>query len=40
MAKQAGLALEAIAGTGPNGRIVKVDVEAAIAAPLPRLLLQ
>ena len=32
MAKQAGLALEAIAGTGPNGRIVKVDVEAAIAA--------
>ena len=39
MAKQAGLALEAIAGTGPNGRIVKVDVEAAIAsaaaAPAP-----
>ena len=32
MAKQAGLALESIAGTGPNGRIVKVDVEAAIAA--------
>ena len=32
MAKQAGLALEAITGTGPNGRIVKVDVEAAIAA--------
>ena len=32
MAKQAGLALEAIAGTGPNGRIVKVDIEAAIAA--------
>ena len=32
MAKQAGLALETIAGTGPNGRIVKVDVEAAIAA--------
>ena len=32
MAKQAGLTLEAIAGTGPNGRIVKVDVEAAIAA--------
>ena len=32
MAKQAGLALEAIAGTGPNGRIVKADVEAAIAA--------
>ncbi len=32
MAKQAGLALEAIAGTGPGGRIVKADVEAAIAA--------
>ena len=32
MAKQAGLALESITGTGPNGRIVKVDVEAAIAA--------
>ena len=32
MAKQAGLVLETIAGTGPNGRIVKVDVEAAIAA--------
>ena len=34
MAKQAGLALEAIAGSGPNGRIVKVDIEAAIAAAL------
>ena len=32
MARQAGLALEAIAGSGPNGRIVKVDIEAAIAA--------
>jgi pyruvate dehydrogenase E2 component (dihydrolipoamide acetyltransferase) len=32
MAKQAGLALEAIAGSGPRGRIVKVDVEAAIAS--------
>ena len=32
MAKQAGLALEAIAGTGPSGRIVKADIEAAIAA--------
>ena len=32
MAKQAGLALDAIAGTGPGGRIVKVDIEAAIAA--------
>ena len=32
MAKQAGLALEAIAGTGPGGRIVKADIEAAIAA--------
>ena len=33
MAAQAGLELAAIAGSGPNGRIVKVDVEAAIASP-------
>ncbi len=32
MAKQAGLALDAIAGSGPGGRIVKADIEAAIAA--------
>ena len=32
MAKQAGLALEAMTGTGPKGRIVKADIEAAIAA--------
>ena len=32
MARQAGLALEAIAGSGPSGRIVKADIEAAIAA--------
>ena len=31
MAKQAGLALDAIAGSGPGGRIVKADIEAAIA---------
>ena len=31
MAQQAGLDLEHITGTGPNGRIVKHDVEAAIA---------
>ena len=29
MAKQAGVALEGIRGSGPNGRIVKADVEAA-----------
>ena len=32
MAKQAGLALDAIAGSGPGGRIVKADIEVAIAA--------
>ncbi len=31
MAKQAGIALEAIQGSGPHGRVVKRDVEAAIA---------
>ncbi len=43
MAKQAGLALDAITGSGPHGRIVKQDIEAALeggvgapsAAPLP-----
>ncbi|MFC0541298.1 dihydrolipoamide acetyltransferase family protein [Kutzneria chonburiensis] len=29
--KEAGIPLEAVAGTGPNGRIVRKDVEAAIA---------
>jgi pyruvate dehydrogenase E2 component (dihydrolipoamide acetyltransferase) len=29
MAKQAGLSLDGITGTGPNGRIVKADIEAA-----------
>ncbi|MBU8546879.1 MULTISPECIES: pyruvate dehydrogenase complex dihydrolipoamide acetyltransferase [Roseomonadaceae] len=33
MAAQAGLDLGAISGTGPNGRIVKTDVEAALAKP-------
>ncbi len=33
MAQQAGLALEGIRGTGPNGRIVKADIEAASSAP-------
>ncbi len=32
MAHQAGLPLSTIAGSGPNGRIVKTDVERAIAA--------
>jgi pyruvate dehydrogenase E2 component (dihydrolipoamide acetyltransferase) len=35
MAAQAGLDLGAVGGTGPQGRIVKADVEAAIAAPRP-----
>ena len=35
MASQAGLDLAAITGSGPEGRIIKVDVEAAIAAPPP-----
>jgi pyruvate dehydrogenase E2 component (dihydrolipoyllysine-residue acetyltransferase) len=30
MAKQAGLALAALKGSGPNGRIVKADIEAAL----------
>jgi pyruvate dehydrogenase E2 component (dihydrolipoamide acetyltransferase) len=33
MAKQAGIDLAAIKGTGPNGRIVKSDLEAAPAQP-------
>ncbi len=33
MALQAGLDLATLKGTGPNGRIVKVDVEAALGAP-------
>ena len=40
MAKQAGLDLAALKGSGPNGRIVKADIEAAlqkggVAAPAP-----
>ncbi len=38
LAKQAGLTLEALAGSGPHGRIVKRDIEAAIeggAKPSP-----
>ena len=31
MAEQSGLELASIAGTGPKGRIVKVDIEAALA---------
>ncbi|MGH7120449.1 MAG: 2-oxo acid dehydrogenase subunit E2, partial [Acetobacteraceae bacterium] len=31
MAEQAGIALDALKGTGPNGRIVKADVEAFLA---------
>ncbi len=36
MAEQAGLSLASLKGSGPNGRIVKADVEAALArAPAP-----
>ena len=35
MAAQAGLDLRAIKGTGPGGRIVKADIEAALAAARP-----
>jgi pyruvate dehydrogenase E2 component (dihydrolipoamide acetyltransferase) len=33
MATQSGLPLAGIAGSGPNGRIVKADIEAALAKP-------
>ncbi|UTW57455.1 pyruvate dehydrogenase complex dihydrolipoamide acetyltransferase [Kordiimonas sp. SCSIO 12603] len=33
IAKQAGLDIATVAGTGPHGRIIKRDVEAAMAAP-------
>ena len=35
MAVDAGVAIEGIAGSGPGGRVVKRDVEAAAAAPRP-----
>jgi pyruvate dehydrogenase E2 component (dihydrolipoamide acetyltransferase) len=35
MAKQAGIDLSALKGSGPNGRIVKADIEAAQLAPQP-----
>ncbi len=35
MAQQAGIDLAGISGSGPHGRIVKVDIEAAGAAPTP-----
>ncbi len=35
MAKQAGLALDAVTGSGPHGRIVKRDIEAALAGGAP-----
>jgi pyruvate dehydrogenase E2 component (dihydrolipoamide acetyltransferase) len=35
MAEQAGLDLAAVAGSGPNGRIVKRDIEAALSGGLP-----
>jgi pyruvate dehydrogenase E2 component (dihydrolipoamide acetyltransferase) len=37
MAQQAGIDLSALSGSGPNGRIVKVDIEAALAkGPTPK----
>ncbi|MGQ3032098.1 MAG: biotin/lipoyl-containing protein, partial [Ferrovibrionaceae bacterium] len=36
MAEQAGLDLAALSGSGPHGRIVKADVEAAIAGGAPK----
>ncbi len=35
MAKQAGIDLAAVAGSGPNGRIVRADIEAAAGSPKP-----
>jgi pyruvate dehydrogenase E2 component (dihydrolipoamide acetyltransferase) len=35
MAQQAGLDLRALRGSGPNGRIVKVDIEAAVKGARP-----
>ncbi len=36
MAKQAGLDLKSVTGSGPNGRIVRADIEAAQGKPAPR----
>ena len=36
MAKQAGLDLAAIKGSGPHGRIIKVDIEAAMKGGAPK----
>ena len=35
MAQQAGIALDALTGSGPHGRIVKADIEAALHRPAP-----
>jgi pyruvate dehydrogenase E2 component (dihydrolipoamide acetyltransferase) len=37
MAQQAGLDLAAMTGSGPRGRIVKADIEAALSTALPQL---
>ena len=36
IAEQAGLSLTGMAGSGPNGRIVKADVETAVASGVPK----
>src|SRR5690606_37514115 len=40
MAEDAGIALENITGSGPQGRIVKSDVEQAMASPAPSVSAQ
>ncbi|MBI3439207.1 MAG: pyruvate dehydrogenase complex dihydrolipoamide acetyltransferase [Proteobacteria bacterium] len=36
LAEQGGIDLSGLRGTGPNGRIVKTDIEAALKSPQPR----
>lgn len=37
LAGQAGLSLQGLSGTGPGGRIVAADVQAAIKAGVPKV---
>ncbi|MER9655874.1 pyruvate dehydrogenase complex dihydrolipoamide acetyltransferase [Mesorhizobium sp. M0152] len=34
LAREAGIALSSVAGTGPRGRVVKADIDAALSSPL------
>src|SRR6185436_9760719 len=36
LAEQSGIDLSGLRGSGPNGRIVKTDIEAALKSPQPR----